>query len=124
MSCPRNNLLSQNYIFSVSSTTQAKQIINLLLLNHFYPVMSWIDEFEKKATNYSIRSLVMVRNQLPAQRSSPADQCVVMFVVLLIISSLSMQLETVVFLIFRRRDIFAVDCSFIHAALACRDVRR
>ena len=46
------------------SITQAEQIINLLLLNNFYPVTSYhTDEFRKKATNYCVRfwSLVMVR---------------------------------------------------------------
>ena len=63
-------------IFSVlsiySSTTRAKrkQIVNLLLLDHFYPSDRRIDEFKGKATNHCIlvRSLVMVRSQLPAQR--------------------------------------------------------
>ena len=58
------NLLSQNCnIFSVpsiysSETKWAKQIINLSLLNNFYPVTSYTDEFEKKATNYCIRGFV------------------------------------------------------------------
>ena len=45
-------------------------MISLLLLNNFYPVISYRQvQKRKKATNYRIRfrSLVMVRNQLPAQ---------------------------------------------------------
>ena len=44
-------------------------MINLLLLNNFYPVMSYRVQKKQTATNYCIRfwSLVMVRNQLPAQ---------------------------------------------------------
>ena len=38
---------------------QVKQIINLLLLNNFYPMVSYdIDEFKRIATNYSIYSSV------------------------------------------------------------------
>ena len=43
-------------------------MISLLLVNNFYIVISYQRvEKEKKATNYCTRSLVMVRNQLPAQ---------------------------------------------------------
>ena len=43
-------------------TQKAKQIINLLLLNNFYHT-EWYhtDEFKKKATDYTVWSLVMVR---------------------------------------------------------------
>ena len=47
----------------------AKQMISLLLVDNFHPVMSYRRvRGKKKATNYRIRfrSLVMVRNQLPA----------------------------------------------------------
>ena len=45
-------------------------MINLLLLNNFYPIISHRRvQKEKKATNHCIRlgSLVMVRSRLPAQ---------------------------------------------------------
>ncbi|CAD1469986.1 unnamed protein product, partial [Heterotrigona itama] len=47
----------------------AKQIINLLLLNNFYPVMSYRYELKKKATNYYIRfgHSLWFANQLPTQ---------------------------------------------------------
>ena len=45
--------------------TQAKQIINLLLLNNFHPVMSYRRvQKESDELLYTIWSLVMVRNQL------------------------------------------------------------
>ena len=52
------------------STTQAKQIINLLLLNNFYPVISYQRlQKEKKATKYCTRfgHSLWSANQLPAQ---------------------------------------------------------
>ena len=56
-------------IFSVLSITQAKQIINLLLLNNFFsdivPTSSRGKESDE--LSYTIWSLVMVRDQLPAQ---------------------------------------------------------
>ena len=54
-----------------SSITQAKQIINLSLLNHFYPVVSYRRVKKKKKKEkekesdellYTARSLVTVRN--------------------------------------------------------------
>ena len=47
---------------------QAKRIINLLFLNNLYPVMSYRRvEKESDGLFYTVWSLVMVRNQLPAQ---------------------------------------------------------
>ena len=43
------------------------QIINLLVLNNFYPVIYRRIQKGEKATNYTAQSLVMVRNQLSAQ---------------------------------------------------------
>ena len=50
------------------SIIQTKQIINLLLLNNFYPVMSY-RRAQKGGDEllYTVWSFVMVRNQLPAQ---------------------------------------------------------
>ena len=43
-------------------------MINLLLLNNFYPVISHRRvQKESDELLYTVRSLVMVRNQLPAQ---------------------------------------------------------
>ena len=43
-------------------------MINLLLFNHFYPVMSYRRvEKESDESLYTVWSLVMVCNQLPAQ---------------------------------------------------------
>ena len=50
-----------------SSMTQAKQIINLLLLNHFYSVIYRRVQKESDELLYTVWSLVMVRNQLPEQ---------------------------------------------------------
>ena len=68
------NFLSQNcYIFSVSSIfmyiTQAKQIINLLLLSNFHLVISYrrVQKESNELLYETVWSLVMVRNQLPAQ---------------------------------------------------------
>ena len=66
--CPKIAISSQFYV--CLSITQAKKILNLLLLDNFYPVI-YRHEFKKKATNCCIRSLVMVRNQLPAQVVNP-----------------------------------------------------
>ena len=51
-------------ISSILSITLAERMINLLLLDHF---CRGIDEFERKATSYCIRLLVVVRNRLPAR---------------------------------------------------------
>ena len=42
-------------------------MINLLFLNNFYLSGIITTSSKRKATNYCIRSLVTVRNQLPAQ---------------------------------------------------------
>ena len=63
--CPKIAIFSQFQVHL--SITQAKQITNLLLLNNFYPVISYRRvQKKKKATNccYTVRSLVMVRSQL------------------------------------------------------------
>ena len=57
-------------IFSVLSIFKNEQTISLLLLNNFYPVTSyrWVQKGkESDESLYTIRSLVMVRNQLPVQ---------------------------------------------------------
>ena len=41
-------------------------MINLLLLNNFYPVISY-RRVQEESAEFLYRSLVMVRNQLPAQ---------------------------------------------------------
>ena len=43
------------------------EIINLLLLNNFYPVIYRPVQRESDVLLYTVWSLVMVRNQLPAQ---------------------------------------------------------
>ena len=48
------------------SITQAKQTINLLLLNNFCPVIYQVEK-ESDELMYTVWSLVMVRNQLPTQ---------------------------------------------------------
>ena len=66
--CPEIAIFSQFSVYL--STNRAKQIINLLLLNHFYAAILYRRVQKKqKATNCCIRvrSLVMVRNRLPAQ---------------------------------------------------------
>ena len=45
-------------------------MISLLLLDNFYPVVSYRPSSKEKEIDeslYTVRSLVMVRNQLPAQ---------------------------------------------------------
>ena len=69
-------------IFSVLTITQAKQIINLLLLNNFHPVMSYdIDQFEKGSdellctvlvTRYGPRSIASASGS--SSNSSSVDQ--------------------------------------------------
>ena len=64
--CPKIAIFSQfkEYL----SITRTKQIINLLLLNNFYPVISYRRvPKESDELLYTVWSLVMVRNQLPAQ---------------------------------------------------------
>ena len=71
----RINFLSENCnILSVLSMfkykRKAKQTINLLRLNNFYPVISYTTSSIEKESDellYTVRSLVTVRNQLPAQ---------------------------------------------------------
>ena len=49
-------------------------MISLLLFNNFYPVTSYRRVQKKKKGDellYTVRSLVMVRNQLPAQVVKP-----------------------------------------------------
>ena len=65
---PKIAIFSQFKVYL--SITQAKQIINLLLLNNFYPVISYRRVPKEKESDellYTVWSLVMVRNQLPAQ---------------------------------------------------------
>ena len=64
--CPKIATFSQFQVYL--SITQTKQIINLLLVNHFYPVISYrrVQRGSEELLN-TIRSLVMVRNQLPAR---------------------------------------------------------
>ena len=53
----------------LSRRKQAKQLINLLLLNNFYPVISYQRVHEESDELFcTVWSLVTVRNQLPAQR--------------------------------------------------------
>ena len=66
--CPKIAIFSQFQVYL--GITQAKQIINLLLLNNFYPMISYdTDEFKKKVTNYCVRfgRSLWSANQLPAQ---------------------------------------------------------
>ena len=57
--------LSSRYILSI---TRTKQIINLLPLNNFYPVVSYRRvQRESDELLYTVWPLVMVRNRLPAQ---------------------------------------------------------
>ena len=66
--------MSQIATFSQSQVyldvTQAKQVINLLTLSNFYDIQWYTDVFRNKKESdelfYTVRSLVMVRNQLPA----------------------------------------------------------
>ena len=66
---PKIAIFPQFQVYS-NIIQKAKQIINLLLVNNFYPVISYTDEFKKKAMNYCIRfghSLWSV-NQLRVKR--------------------------------------------------------
>ena len=62
---PKIAIFSQFQVYL--SMIQAKQTINLLHLNNFYPVMSYERVQRGKRQIIAVRSLVMVRNQLPAQ---------------------------------------------------------
>ena len=64
---PNTEKIISLYWFQVYwNITQAKQVINLLLLGSFYPVIyRWIQKGDELL--YTVWSLVMVRNQLSAQ---------------------------------------------------------
>ena len=63
--CSKIAIFSQFQVYL--SITQAKQIINLLLLNNFYPVIYRRVQKESDELLYTVWSLVTVRNQLPTQ---------------------------------------------------------
>ena len=69
--CPKIAIFSLSFKY-ISSITWAKQIINLSLVNNFYPVISYRRVQKEKKSNglsYTVWSLVTVRNQkLPAQK--------------------------------------------------------
>ena len=58
------HFLSFKYILSI---TQTRQVINLLLLNHFCPVIVPTSSKGEQRIMYAAWSLVTVRSQLPAQ---------------------------------------------------------
>ena len=61
---PKIAIFSQSQVYL--SVIQTKQIINLLLLNN-YPMIYRRVQTESDELLYTVRSLVTVRNQLPAQ---------------------------------------------------------
>ena len=65
----------------VLSITQAKQIINVLLLNNFYLVMSYRRVQKKKeATNYCIRFGHSLWSAISCQRKWLKEECLALLV--------------------------------------------
>ena len=66
--CPKIAIFSQFLSIVSSILTQAKQIIYLLLLDNFYPAISYRRvQKENDKLLYTVWSLLTVRNQLPTQ---------------------------------------------------------
>ena len=64
---PNCNSFSVSSIFN-RKQNKDKQVINFLLLNNFYPVISYRRvQTESDELSCTVWSFVMVRNQLPAQ---------------------------------------------------------